>query len=210
MKEEVFFENLKKSLNILTNEAVAEEIQYYKNLLNEKRNEGNMESDLLKIFGSVNSVRDTIYFKRGIDSKKISQKKGFFYRQFEELFETIRHVVDVMSKNSFRENLKIFFDLFLLIVLICLIKIPFIFVENLGDSLFEVLQSSIVTTIWGFVIDIVYIIVAIMVFMNVFTRWFKNIQASHGLKVEKNIELPKKDRINGKELESINLSDKKD
>ena len=83
---------------------------------------------------------------------------------------------------------------FILIVFIALLKIPFIAIENIGDGLFEVLNSPTVLTIWSFVIDVVYLIVALMAFMNIFTRWFKNLNSK------------KKKEMEGKELDAITLN----
>ena len=207
MKEKLI-SNLKNSLTILTNEAREEEIQKIESNISQKLENGMSEEEAVKSLGGLDEILRDIYLSRGIDSSKI-MKKGFFYGKLEELFESIHNVVDAMSKNSFQENLKIIADLLVLIVIICAIKIPFLLIENIGDGIFEVLGNSTVNSIWGLVIDLVYIVVAIMVFMNIFTKWFHNIKSKTNVKREEppKMEMPQK-KIEGKELESVSLTDK--
>ena len=210
MKEKLI-SNLKNSLTILTNEAREEEIQKIESNISQKLENGMSEEEAVKSLGGLDEILRDIYLSRGIDSSKIMKKKGFFYGKLEELFESIHNVVDAMSKNSFQENLKIIADLLVLIVIICAIKIPFLLIENIGDGIFEVLGNSTVNSIWGLVIDLIYIVVAIMVFMNIFTKWFHNIKSKTNVKKEEppKMEMPQK-KIEGKELESVSLTDKED
>ncbi len=202
MKKEKFKKELKNALDILTEEAKEEEVRKYVSIWEEKEQNGKTEEEIEKEL-EIESIKKEIYLSRGIDMKKVGTKKGFIYRTFEELFDTIHNVVEVMSKNTLKENLKIVLDILILIVIVCVIKIPFILIENMGDSLFDSISSPIVTNIWGLAIDFVYIIVAIMVFMNIFTKWFKNLKKP---KEEKKVnELPKV-KMEGNELEGISLT----
>ena len=110
MKEKLI-SNLRNSLTILTNEAREEEIQKIESKISQKLDNGASEEEAVKSLGEVDEILKEIYFSRGIDASKITKKKGFFYGKFEELFESIHNVVDVMAKNSFRDNLKIFWDI---------------------------------------------------------------------------------------------------
>lgn len=187
----MILKKLRDELDLFTNEKQNEFILDYQNLLKEKTASGLSLEEAVKMVGTPESYAKKILNQYGLKGKR---NKGFFYRKFEELFEVIHHVVDTMAKNSWQENLKIIFDLFILIVFIALLKIPFIAIENIGDGLFEVLNSPTVLTIWSFVIDVVYLIVALMAFMNIFTRWFKNLNSK------------KKKEMEGKELDAITLN----
>ncbi len=208
MKEKLI-SNLRNSLTILTSEAKEEEIRKIENQINQKLEGGTSEEEAIKSLGEVDEIVKEIYFSHGIDASKITKRKGFFYGKLEELFESIHNVVDAMSKNTFQENVKIIVDLLVLIVIICAIKIPFLLIENIGDGILEVLGNNTVNSIWGLAIDFAYIIVAIMVFMNIFTKWFHNIKSKPQAKKEESskVEMPQK-KIEGKELESVSLTDK--
>lgn len=197
MNKTEFIKRLKDSLEIFDSHTIEKEVSYYQKEIERKIEEGLKEEDVIKSFGEINEIQIQIYKEHGLNPDKISKKNTFFYKQFEELFQVIHHLIDEMGKNDFQNNMKIIFDLVLLFAFICIIKIPFILIRNLGDSLILYLDFPIVSDIWGILIDFIYIIVAVMVFMNIFSKYFKNLKSS------------KKKQIKEKELESINLEKKK-
>lgn len=196
MNKEEFVRRLETSLDIFEDSVKKQEIENYLKKIEERTKNGESEEEIIKSFGTITEITETILKSHGINPQKLSKKNGFIYKQFEELFEVIHHVIDEMSKNDFQNNLKIILDLLILIAFICLIKIPFILVRNLGDSLITNLNITFMTGIWGLIVDIIYIIVALIVFMNIFNKYFKNIKAK------------KTNKIKGKELESIHLEKK--
>lgn len=196
MNKDEFVSRLETSLDIFEDSVKKQEIENYLKKIEEREKNGESEEEIIKSFGTITEITETILKSHGINPKKLSKKNGFIYRQFEELFQVIHHVIDEMSKNDFQNNLKIILDLLILIAFICLLKIPFILVRNLGDSLITNLNITFMSGIWGLIVDIIYIIVALVVFMNIFNKYFKNIKAK------------KSNKIKGKELESINLEKK--
>lgn len=196
MNKEEFASRLETSLDIFEDSVKKQEIGNYLKKIEEREKNGESEEEIIKSFGTITEITETILKSHGINPKKLSKKNGFIYKQFEELFQVIHHVIDEMSKNDFQNNLKIILDLLILIAFICLLKIPFILVRNLGDSLITNLNITFMSGIWGLIVDIIYIIVALVVFMNIFNKYFKNIKAK------------KSNKIKGKELESINLEKK--
>ena len=196
MNKEEFASLLETSLDIFEDSVKKQEIENYLKKIEEREKNGESEEEIIKSFGTITEITETILKSHGINPKKLSKKNGFIYKQFEELFQVIHHVIDEMSKNDFQNNLKIILDLLILIAFICLLKIPFILVRNLGDSLITNLNITFMSGIWGLIVDIIYIIVALVVFMNIFNKYFKNIKAK------------KSNKIKGKELESINLEKK--
>ena len=193
MNKEEFVRRLETSLDIFEDSVKKQEIENYLKKIEERTKNGESEEEIIKSFGTMTEITETILKSHGINPQKLSKKNGFIYKQFEELFQVIHHVIDEMSKNDFQNNLKIILDLLILIAFICLIKIPFILVRNLGDSLITNLNITFMTGIWGLIVDI---IVALIVFMNIFNKYFKNIKAK------------KTNKIKGKELESIHLEKK--
>ena len=196
MNKDEFVSRLETSLDIFEDSVKKQEIENYLTRIEEREKNGESEEEIIKSFGTITEITETILKNHGINPQKLSKKNSFIYKQFEELFQVIHHVIDEMSKNDFQNNLKIILDLLILIAFICLLKIPFILVRNLGDSLITNLNITFMSGIWGLIVDIIYIIVALVVFMNIFNKYFKNIKAK------------KSNKIKGKELESINLEKK--
>ena len=102
-----------------------------------------------------------------------------------------------MAKNDMKENAKIILDLLVLIVFICLLKIPFLFIQNIGDDLLLSFNQPILLEIGHFILEIVYIVVAFLFYMNIFNKWFSNLKNKKRVKIE------------GKELEAVSLKESK-
>lgn len=196
MKFNEFKKQLKTKLDILTQKAFDEEMKSYESTLTRELENGMTEEEIVLSFGSLDFIADTILEKRGIDKMKISHPK-FLYKEFERLFASIHNLVDVMAKNDMKENAKIILDLLVLIVFICLLKIPFLFIQNIGDDLLLSFNQPILLEIGHFILEIVYIIVALMFFMNIFNKWFSNLKNKKSVKIE------------GKELEAVSLKESK-
>lgn len=196
MNKEEFVSRLENSLDIFEEEVKKEEIEKYLKKIEDREKSGETEQEIIKSFGTITNIQEQIFKQHGINPKKLQKKNGYIYKQFEELFQVIHHVIDEMSKNDFQNNIKIIVDILILIAFICLLKIPFILIRNIGDSLIINLNITFMSGIWGVLIDIIYIVIAIAVFMNIFNKYFKNIKAK------------KSNKIKGKELESINLEKK--
>ena len=195
MNQEEFIKKLKDKLDILTSEALNDEIKYFESEIEKQKAQNVSEEDIIKSFGNLENIEKQILKKHGINPEKVMKKENFIYKKFEELFQVIHRVVDIMSKNDLKDNVKILFDLFILIIFVCFIKIPFILIQNLGDSLLSYIDIPYISDIWGILIDLIYIIIALIIFMNIFTKWFKNLKTTKKLKT--------------KELESVTLEDKK-
>ena len=193
MNQEEFIKKLRDHLDIFEDNVIDEEVNHYVEEIEKQKNQNINEEQIIASFGNLDTIQKSIFKKHGINPSKLLKKEGFLYKKFEELFEVIHRVVDIMSKNSFQENIKILFDLLILIIFICLLKIPFILVRNLGDSLFTYTSIPLISEIWGILIDLIYIVIAVMVFVNIFTKWFKNLKTTKKLKM--------------KELESVTLND---
>lgn len=196
MKFNEFKKQLKTKLDILTPKAFDEEMKNYESTLKRELENGMSEEEIVLSFGSLDFIVDNILEKRGIDKTKISNHK-FLYKEFERLFISIHNLVDVMAKNDMKENAKIILDLLVLIAFICVLKIPFLFIQNIGDDLLLSFNQPILLEIGHFILEIVYIIVALMFFMNIFNKWFSNLKNKKSAKIE------------GKELEAVSLKESK-
>jgi len=194
MNKEEFLKTLKDSIDILTEETKEQEVEKYRKEIEKQKEEGLTEEQIIKSFKSIEEIQKEIYLSRGINPEKISQKKGSIYKKLEELFQVIHRIVEAMSKNNAKENIKIIIDIIVLLLLVCILKIPFILIRNLGEGVLNIFSIPWILEIWSLIIDIIYIIVAVMVFINVFTKWFKNLNTKKEVK------------IRGKSLEGISLT----
>ena len=189
-----FIEELTKKLFLLEKNVLNEEIKYYENDINKRKNNESIDS-IINSYGNIDIIATNIYHKHGIDYKKINNKESRIYKMFQELVEVIHNIIDEMGSNNFKQNLKIIVDILILLALIALLKIPFIALQNIGETLLGYLSVPVLITIWDFVLDMGYIVVAIIIFVNIFNKYFKNIKSNNK-------------KMSGKPLESINLEEK--
>lgn len=138
---------------------------------------GKKEEDVLQELGDVSHLIQQVYKENHVDYQSYLHKKGFFVQKFEQLSVVVNHVIEVMSQNSAKANVKILFDIFILLILISIIKIPFILVRDLGDSVLDFLASPLLINIWHLVMELIYIVVAVVVFLNIFRKWVANLKA---------------------------------
>lgn len=137
---------------------------------------GKSEEEALKSLGDVSLEVNKVFKEHHLNFNSSEKKNSFFSSKYDSIYQVINHVIDVMSKNSAKANGKILFDLLILILLVCIIKIPFILVRDLVESLLAFLSMPFIITLWHFIIEVIYIIIAITVFLNIFKRWFKNLK----------------------------------
>lgn len=203
MTKEEYLNEIKRGLNILSQEEIAKTINNIEQRIEEKEKNGMSFAEIKKELPAPKEYVEKVLKEHGINIEQITKKKSFFIRKLEELFKIINRMVEVMSKNDFQSNMKIIFDLVLLLLFVCLIKIPFILIRYLGESLLQYLHFPIAMDIWGLAIDFVYIVIAIMVFINIFTKWFRDLKSTNKIKVP-TIKKEKQPKL-GEELSAITL-----
>jgi len=190
MNKEEFLLRLKDKIDIFTEEEQNKILSSYEN--GEIRN--------------LEEIQKEIFLSHGINPDKVI-KKGF-YKKLEELCFVIRRVIDVMSKNEMKENAKIVLDFLVLLFLICLIKLPFLFIENILESLILPFGIPYVITILSVALELVYIVIALVVFINIFTKWFKNLKIKDRVSKKSENNFKSVDvKLKGESLEAISLED---
>ena len=195
-----YLDEIRSYLGVLDKSIVDKEIANIKTVLEQNMNGKSFED--LALVSALDQAKE-ILKSYGVNSEIVLQKENYFKRKGKELIDGFVHLFDI--KNNFKANLKIVFDIIVLFVFISLVKIPFIAIRNIGESLLNNINFALAYDIWGIAIEFVYIVVAIMIFINVFPRWYKN------LKVVPKDDKPKKVvsevKSMGNDLESISLSD---
>ena len=204
-----YLQEIKSYLEILDKSTVEKEINNIKNVIEQNMSDGKKFEELNLVSAKEQAIE--ILKSYNVNSEIILKKGNYFKRKGKELVEAFNHLLNIMSKNDFKANLKIIFDIIVLLVFISLVKIPFIAIRNIGESLLQNINFPLAYDIWGFAIEMVYIIVAIMIFINVFPKWFNKLKPSNNNsnnKVKKEVIV--EDKKIGNDLESISLTDNND
>ena len=173
---------------------------------------GLSEKDIEK---EINNLKASLKEDSNLDPKtladsillKYNKKENYFKRKINDLVSTFNHLVDIMGKNDFQANLKIVGDILILLIFVSLCKIPFIVVRNVGDSLLKTINIPIVYNIWALLVELVYLVIAIMILVNVFPKWFKKLEPSNNSNKVKETPVKVKEEPQkiGNDLESISI-----
>ena len=169
---------------------------------------GLSEKDIEK---EINNLKASLKEDSNLDPKtladsillKYNKKENYFKRKINDLVSTFNHLVD------FQANLKIVGDILILLIFVSLCKIPFIVVRNVGDSLLKTINIPIVYNIWALLVELVYLVIAIMILVNVFPKWFKKLEPSNNSNKVKETPVKVKEEPQkiGNDLESISLTE---
>ena len=199
-----YLEEIKSYLTILDEETINKELDNIKNVLLSK---GKFEELNLV---SPKEQASIILKSHNINPDIVLKKHKGIKNKFKEIGESFNNLVNIMSKNDLKANLKIILDIIILLFFVSLVKIPFIAIRNIGESLLQNINFPLGYDIWGFAIEVVYIIVAIMIIINVFPKWFKNLKPSNNNSKVVKQEVVVETKKMGNDLESISLTDNKD
>lgn len=109
--------------------------------------------------------------------KEKNENKKNYFAWFTVFYNELLDLAIIFRKSDNQKRIKIVGDLLFLVVITCLLKIPFIFVRNLGDDLINVLFNNNINflAIWGLLIELVYVILALKFFMKTFNKWMNKV-----------------------------------
>jgi hypothetical protein len=163
MNKEKYLQELEKRLVYLKNEEKQQEIFRISN-----------ELDSGKIVKDISEEIKEIYQKYNIDiSKKERQANNKFLNKLNDIAKCFDNFLKKMKKNSLKDNAIILRDIILLILLVSILKIPFIGLETILFSTFNLVLSSNILNLLNFIIEVAYVIFAIVVFIKIFKKRFK-------------------------------------
>ena len=174
MDKNTYLQTFKNGLSIFEESYQQKQVLDLEQKISKLVDGGKTEEEALQSLGDVKEQIHLVYQKNHVAEQ--IQKTSFFTGKYESLLDIIHRIIDVMSKNSSKANMKIIFDILILIFLVCIIKIPFILVKDLGESLLAFLSIPFINTLWNFIIEVSYVFVAVVVFLNIFRRWFQNLK----------------------------------
>lgn len=171
MNRDTFLKSLRKHLSFLEKEELEKEILIYINKI-----DGSKMSDVevIQSFGKMDDIVKDVCKKHGINYKTVKVNDNWFKRFYNELVD----LSTILKNSDGKKRGKILLDVLLLIVITCVLKIPFIFVRDLGDQFVgTVLQNDMtILAIWGLIIEFFYIVVALYFFVHTFEKWFQNLK----------------------------------
>ena len=109
--------------------------------------------------------------------KKVSKDKKNILKWFGNFYNDLLELSAIFRKSDNQKRTKIIVDLLFLIVITCVLKIPFIFIRDLGDNLIGIIFNGNINVlaIWGLIIELAYAVLALMFFMKTLKKWLSSI-----------------------------------
>ena len=216
MNKEEFLNKLRKELNILEDKEVEDIISEYEGYIEEKVNRGLTEEEAVKELGDINEIVNDL-----LAAYKVKQKDTNVLNRFiNKVSQGFDYILNELSHKSGKEILKFVIEIALIVLIIVILKIPFLLLKDLGWNIFGDLGapiSSIFYGIWSFIVELTYLILAVILFIKIIEkRYFQGFSEKiianaeeEFEKKEKNEEEPKKKlekkkERNGKEEKTEN------
>ena len=111
-----YLNDIKSYLYVLDEEIIVIEINNIRNYLNESLSSGKKFEELNLV--SAKEQASEILKSHGINPDLVLKKENIFKRKGKELSSALNHLLDIMSKNDIKSNLKIVLDILILLVFI--------------------------------------------------------------------------------------------
>lgn len=177
MKKEEFFKNLKEKLSILEESEIKDIIEEYRGYIDEKIKNGATEEEAIEDFGDIDELAKELLkaYKINVDNQK--ENKNWFSEAAEKINQWMDGVVKFFSEKDFHEILRILIEVFVILLGIGLLKLPFHFLEQMGTHSFAIFQNNFgdyLSYLWRFIIEVAYIIFAVVLFIKIFERRYLN------------------------------------
>lgn len=199
MNKEEFLKKLSKKLDILEDKEIDDIISEYQGYIEEKVATGMNEEEAVKELGDFDEIVSDLLAAYKV--KTPPKEEWTFNKFFAKINKAIDVIIDSFQDKSAKDIVKVLIEIIIILFLICLLKIPFSMLKDLGSNIFHELSNplgNIFGDIWRFLIEISYLITAIIFFIKIFERrYFKDFSAKI---VESQEETPKEKKNNNPKI----------
>lgn len=173
MKKNEFFNELRKKLKILKKEEVEDIIREYEDNINEKIKNGYSEEDAIKSFGNIDELCNEILDAYKISYENTNSFEDVVSNYVSKISNWLKNIISNFSNDTAEEILNMIFKVFAIIILIFILRLPYYLILGICHMILEIFPSpidDILTFLWTLVLEISYIIIAIMMFMSIFKK----------------------------------------
>lgn len=171
MNKKVFLEKLRKKLKILNKDELEDIIEEYEDHINEKVASGKTEEEAVKDFGDFDELVKEILsaYKINEDYEETIKEKNVVADFIDTCVSFVKDFAKNIGSRSANDIVKFVVEFIVLILFIAILKLPVLFVEEVGEWLFERLISPFgdgLAIIWRYMIEIIYFVLAVVGIVN--------------------------------------------
>lgn len=177
MTKEEFINKLKDKLSILNEDEVEDIINEYSEHIDEKIKSGVSEKEATNEFGDIDELVSGI-----LDAYKINKNynKGQS-NLIDDIVDTTKDVfnktIKIFSNGTFKDILQLFIYILVALLICAIVKIPFYLLQDGFENIISPIPYKFYTTIStivGIVINLVYVVVAFIVFIKLMNEKILN------------------------------------
>lgn len=177
MNKEEFLKKLRKRLDVLENSEIEDIVSEYEGYIDEKVAKGLSEEEAVKELGDFEEIINDLLAAYKVKSS--ASEDNSFSGIINKISHGIDNIMETLSHKSGTDIIRLLIEIIIILFIICLLKIPFGMIKDLGGDIFRELAhpiGNIFKAIWYFIIDFSYIIISIIFFIKMLERrYFKNI-----------------------------------
>lgn len=170
MNKKEFTDFLNAKLVYLVENVKNQEINKYISVVDNYTNMGQTEEAAIASFGDPNDLVTAIYLSHGIDYKKL-YTGGTSLKGFKGAIKNFFRIISGSDKKQAKNAILYFLYLILLVIII---RIPLILIRDVLSTMLEdLISNGIVNKLYYLGFNIIYVLLAILVFTKMFTKRFK-------------------------------------
>ena len=172
MNKEEFLNKLKSKISVLNDEEIDDILSEYAGYIDEKVADGKTEKEAVKELGSINEIASDL-----LDAYKVkstASEKNIVEKAVEWVTDFVELIISNVKGKSFADILKFLITLGLIFLVILVCKIPFLIVEDAGESIFVSMGSigKVFSFIWNTLLEFCYLFMAIIAFVAIVKKEF--------------------------------------
>ncbi|MDR0310086.1 MAG: DUF1700 domain-containing protein [Acidobacteriota bacterium] len=178
MSKKEFLEKLAQKLKILNKEEVADIVNEYAGYIDNKIAEGKSEEEAVADFGNINDLVKEILSAYKLSEDYTPPEEFSSSRLFDDTANflnksiefTARFFNDIFKHTNANYIVNILVTIFVALILVAIVKIPFLAIEHLGRSfvhfVFPYFLNTPLAFIWTLLVNIIYLIVVIFIIVS--------------------------------------------
>ncbi|MEG1732624.1 MAG: DUF1700 domain-containing protein [Longicatena sp.] len=178
MNKDEFLKSLDERLQVINEQERKDIIDEYRMHIEMKMQDGKSEEEAIADFGNMDELVNEI-----LDAYKINtnQNRHDFDHQFnhfmDTMFDGFKRFVSSFTSLDMDDVVKFIFEIFIILLLLGLLHIPFRVVASIGSNLLGHLigfgVGQVLSVIWQIVIEVAYLGIFIILLVNVCTKRIK-------------------------------------
>lgn len=169
MSKEKFLERLRKKLSILESSEIDDIINEYDGYIEEKIKKGFTEEEAVKSMGEVDELAKELLSAYKI--KTDGENHGSINNLIDSFIHIFDQIVSMFADKSFNEIIKFILEIVCIFIIIAICRIPFEIIGSIGRGFLSVFSNPIYhvfASIWSFILNVVYLIFAVLLFVKIF------------------------------------------